>query len=156
MKNGRVRGVDPFRPRLYQKGIEGSRANLQMSTLADVPGLADILRVMDVDLFLSGATHWPHQAMSSHLVALVRRGTSLKDACQKLGTNASTWYRRRASGESPEGFKATQYFTLRLAAAEVGAARTRLQNLAETLQVEVADFPELMELQDPMVDREQG
>ena len=94
--------------------------------------------------------------MSDQLVALVWRGSSLKQACRQLGTNASSWYRRRALGESAEGFTASQYFALRLAAAEVGAARTRLQNLANTLQMEVADIRHLMELQEPMVNQDKG
>ena len=43
-----------------------------------------------------------------------------------------------------------KYFALRLAAAEVGAARTHLHRLGHDLGVEIEAFPDLVELQEPL------
>ena len=43
-----------------------------------------------------------------------------------------------------------QWFALRLAAVEVGLAKARLGELAETLEVDSSAYPVLLELQKPL------
>ena len=67
--------------------------------------------------------------------------------CERLGVNRSTWYLRKREGEDPNGRTEMKWFTLRLAAAEVSAAKQNLRTVANTLGVDVQRFPHLLELQ---------
>ena len=109
---------------------------------------------MEIDLYLSAATHGSGQGLSNELVDLVHRGVSLKVACEERNTSVSTWYRRRMEGSRPDGRIEMQWFALRLAAAEVGAARKRLMDLAMVLEVDADAFPQLAGLQELVRDEE--
>ena len=98
-------------------------------------------------LYLATGNFTRDQETSDRLVELVRNGLSLGAACQRLGVNRSTWYLRKREGEDPNGRTEMKWFTLRLAAAEVFAAKQNLRTLANMLDVDIRQFPNLLELQ---------
>ena len=103
-----------------------------------------------VDLYLSTAADGPDQMVSDELVRLVCNGYALRTACRMLGVNQATWYRRKKEGGDMYGRTEMQWFALRLAAVEVGLAKARLRELAETLEVDTSAYPVLLELQEPL------
>jgi hypothetical protein len=100
-----------------------------------------------LSLYLATGNFTLDQETSDRLVELVRDGLSLGAACERLGVNRSTWYLRKREGEDPNGRTEMKWFTLRLAAAEVSAAKQNLRTVANTLGVDVQRFPHLLELQ---------